>query len=397
MKKAYFLLFLSVFIFTKINAQDPNPSESTLSIIFAGDIMGHSPQFKAAYNPQTKTYEYDICFKHVKKYISSADLALANLETPIAGAPYTGYPTFSNPDELLDALKNAGYDILQTANNHVLDKGKKGLERTIEELEKRNFLYLGSYYDQNHRDSVYPLIIEKKGLKIALFSYTYDTNGIPASYPNIVNLIDTAQIKKDIQKADETGVDLKIMSIHWGEEYQLKANKAQKELAVFLVNQGIDAIIGSHPHVVQNFESIEKSENKHVPVYYSLGNSISNQRKPHTDGGIMVKLLIDVNKKEIRDHSYLPVYVHKGKLNGTYQYHLIPTMDYIRQFPRIELSKKDSTDLMYFHTRTLERIDNAEIMPDPCNLRIMNLPKIRIHKNITALDRFRQGACSLVF
>jgi poly-gamma-glutamate synthesis protein (capsule biosynthesis protein) len=247
---------------------------------------------------------------------------------------------------------------------------------------------LGSYYDKAQRDSIYPLIIEQKGLKIALLNCTYGTNGLPVTHPNIVNLIDTAQIKEDIKKAGESGADLEIMAIHWGEEYELRANETQRDPATFLVNQGIDAIIGAHPHVVQNFETL-LSENREIPVYYSLGNSISNQREPHTNGGIMVKLLINVNTKQIIDHSYLPVYVYKGKLNGVYQYHLIPTTDFIRRMPRFELNKTDSAGLMYFHEQTVKRLANSKLMADVDNKPIP-LPKVRMSKIATPLDRFRQ-------
>jgi poly-gamma-glutamate synthesis protein (capsule biosynthesis protein) len=337
-------------------------NDTILSLIFAGDIMGHSPQFRAAYDPETKTYNYDACFKHVRKYIDSADIAVANLEVPIAGTPYSGYPYFSSPDALLDALKNAGYDVLLTANNHVVDRGKEGLERTIRQLQQRNLLHLGSYSDKAQRDSLYPLIIEQKGVRLALLNYTYGTNGIPVSSPNIVNLIDTGLIKQDIQKASDMGVDLKIMTVHWGEEYQLKANSEQEKLMDFFIRNGINAVIGAHPHVVQNAEIRYGEDSIPVPVYYSLGNAVSNQRKPNTNGGIMVKLTVNIRTKRIEQSSYLPVYVHKGVLDGIYQYHLIPTPVYDRQTPEFILNKTDSTALRLFDRETRKRLENCRLM-----------------------------------
>jgi poly-gamma-glutamate synthesis protein (capsule biosynthesis protein) len=332
-------------------------NDSVLSLIFSGDIMGHSPQFRAAYNPKTKTYNYDACFRYVRKYIDSADIAVANLEIPIAGPPYSGYPRFSSPDALLDALKNAGYDILLTANNHVVDRGKQGLERTIKQVQERQLLHLGSYVDSEQRDSLYPLIIEQKGVRLALLNYTYGTNGISVVPPNIVNLIDSNLIRKDIQKANDRNVDLKIMTVHWGEEYQLEANDEQKKLADFFIRSGIDVIIGTHPHVVQNAEIRYREDSIPIPVYYSLGNAISNQRKPNTNGGIMVKLTINTRTKAIEHASYLPVYVHKGVLDSVYQYHLIPTTDYNRQSPEFILNKTDSIALRFFDEETRNRLD----------------------------------------
>jgi poly-gamma-glutamate synthesis protein (capsule biosynthesis protein) len=341
-------------------------NDTVLSLIFAGDIMGHSPQFRAAYDSKTKTYNYDACFRHVRKYIDSADIAVANLEVPIAGAPYSGYPRFSSPDALLDALKNAGYDVLLTANNHAVDRGKKGLERTVRQLQQRNLLHAGSYFDRAQRDSLYPLMIERKGVRLALLNCTYGTNGIPVAFPNIVNLIDTVLIKQDIQNACDRGADLKIMAVHWGEEYQLKANSEQEKLMDFFVRNGINAVIGTHPHVVQNAGIRYGEDSIPVPVYYSLGNAVSNQRKPHTNGGIMVWLTVNIRTKRIEQSSYLPVYVHKGVLDGIYQYHLIPTPACNYQPPEFILNRADSAALHFFDRETRRRLDNCRLM-EPLN------------------------------
>ncbi|MDR3047406.1 MAG: CapA family protein [Bacteroidales bacterium] len=345
-----------------VNAQQAlieqnNEQDSTLTLLFFGDIMGHAPQYQAAYNSATQSYNYDVCFKYVKKYIDQADIAVANLEVPIAGTPYSGYPQFSSPDELLDALRNAGYDVLLTANNHVMDRGKNGLERTITQILQRRFWYAGSYFNKAQRDTIYPLIIEKKGVKVAILNYTYGTNEIAVRSPNIVNIIDTTQILKDILKADQLGASLKIMTIHWGIEYQLQANAQQRQLAQFLVNHGISAIIGSHPHVVQNAELMCNSSGDGIPVYYSLGNSISNQRKPHTDGGIMVKLVVNLKEKTDIKSSYIPVYVHKGVLDSIYQYHLIPTTDYLigNMIPTLK-RQEDLSALLFFDQETRKRL-----------------------------------------
>lgn len=341
--------------------------EATISLVFAGDIMGHSPQFQAAYNKTTKKYNYDICFQYVKPYIASADFAIANLEVPLAGLPYSGYPNFSSPDALLDGLKNSGYDVMLTANNHVLDRSKNGLERTLRIIKNRNLKHAGSYLNLEQRDSTYPLILESKGVRIALLNCTYGTNGMTVTAPNIVNYIDTVQIKSDIRKSEILGADLTIMTIHWGTEYELKANISQVELAKFLAREGVDMIIGSHPHVVQNFEYINP-EYQNMPVFYSLGNSISNQRKPNTDGGIMVKAEINVFTKRISSVNFLPVYVHKGYLNNIFQYHLIPTIDYIKSPDKFNIPSKDSVNLHYFDTETRKRLSNVSVWDTDINL-----------------------------
>ncbi len=365
--KKYFLLFAFAFLFCSF-LQNSNlnslliANNENITLVFVGDIMGHSPQFEAAYNFQTNTYNYDICFQNVKSYITNADFSLANLEVPFAGAPYSGYPNFSSPDALLDAIKNAGFRILQTANNHVLDRGKSGMERTIKQIEKRKLLHLGSYIDEIQRDTIYPLIVESKGVRIAFLNCTYGTNGHEVAESNRINYIDTLEIISDIQKANKLNADLRIMTIHWGTEYELHANNSQRKLAQFLVNHGINLIIGSHPHVVQNAEIFYNKDSIPVPVFYSLGNFISNQRKLNTNGGILVKVEIDSKSKTIKNSSFLPVYVHIGVLNGEYQYHLIPTSDFIQKPSNFKVLTSDSISLTVFDRETRNRLPNINLI-----------------------------------
>jgi len=366
--KKYLLLLVSILLFCSFLIDNEvihfdAKKNDTISLVFVGDIMGHSPQFNAAYNPKTNTYNYDICFSNLKSYIQDADFAIANLEVTISGKPYSGYPNFSSPDALLDALKNSGFNILLTGNNHVLDRGKFGLERTIHQIEKRKLLHLGSYIDKNQRDSIYPLILENNGFKIAVLNCTYGTNSIVATKPNKVNYIDTTEIKADIQKANALGANFRIMTIHWGNENELHANKFQNKIAQFLVNNGINLIVSAHPHVVQNFETLYSNDSTSVPVLYSLGNCISNQRELDTKGGIMVRVDINVASKRISNISYLPVYVYRGVLNGVYQYHLIPTINFILNPSKYSLNTNDSLALLNFDKNIKRRLHNTHLYP----------------------------------
>ena len=366
MKKSV-LLFASLFFFCSfIQNSNSNllvtPDNETVSLIFAGDIMGHIPQVEAAYNPENNLFNYDVCFKWVKPYLKKSDFAIANLEVPIAGKPYSGYPAFSSPDALLDALKNAGFDLLLTGNNHVLDRGKSGLERTIRQLSKRNILFAGSYIDEIQRDSLYPVMLQCKGIKIAVLNCTYGTNGNEVQDPTLVNYIDTVEIINDINEANKLGADFKIMTVHWGTEYELQANDTQRNLAQFFVNHGINLIVGSHPHVVQNAELLNGKNNIPVPVFYSVGNFISNQRQPNSDGGIMLKVLINVKSKSVVKTTFFPVWVYRGVLNAEYQYHLIPTEDFIRNLKHFRLNEADSISLRYFDTETRKRLSNSEFL-----------------------------------
>ncbi len=260
-----------------------------LSLLFLGDIMQHDSQIKSAYNTKATAYTYDYapCFQFVKPYIEAVDLAIGNLELTLAGPPYKGYPQFSAPDELAIALKDIGMDVLVTANNHCVDRGKKGLDRTIEMLDSLKILHTGTFRDTVERLNDYPLIIEKNGFTLALLNYTYGTNGIPVTKPNVVNLIDTAQIRKDIVKAKEAIPDFIIVFTHWGQEYQSQPSAQQRMITEFCFTNGVQLVIGSHPHVLQ---PMEWRKEKNQLVTYSLGNFVSGQRDRYKDGGAMLQV-----------------------------------------------------------------------------------------------------------
>lgn len=256
-----------------------------LRLLFAGDIMQHDSQLKAAYDPQSDTYDYTTCFQYVKPLLLQADLVVANLELTLAGPPFKGYPQFSAPDELAIALKDAGFDILVTANNHSLDRRKEGLQRTIDVLDSLELLHTGTFRDSAERALHYPLLVKKNGFTLSLLNYTYGTNGIPVSSPNMVNFIDTLAIKQDLLKAKIQGADALIVFMHWGAEYQDYPNESQKKLARFCIDHGAKLVIGSHPHVLQPMEW-NKEEN--YLVAYSLGNFVSGQQSRYRDGGAML-------------------------------------------------------------------------------------------------------------
>ena len=159
-------------------------SQERITLLFVGDLMQHQAQIDAARVSEGK-YDYSSCFSLIKEQISQADLAIGNLEVTLGGRPYRGYPMFSAPDEYLQAIKDAGFDILLTANNHCLDRGKKGMERTIQLLDSSGIRYAGTYKNLSERRQRYPLFINRNGFRIALLNYTYGTNGIKATSPNL--------------------------------------------------------------------------------------------------------------------------------------------------------------------------------------------------------------------
>lgn len=261
------------------------------SFVFAGDMMQHKEQIQSAFRDST-TYRYDECLRGISHLTEQADVAVCNMEATFGGEPYTGYPAFSAPDEFASAIADAGFDIFLTANNHCLDKGRKGLVRTLDVLDSLNIRHLGTYRNQAERDSLHPMVLDVNGIRVALLNYTYGTNGIPVPSPCIVNLIDTVQMANDLYKARRQNAGCIIVCIHWGEEYHFTQNREQENLAKWLISHGADHIIGSHPHVIQPVALLpEKSDgtSRHI-VAYSLGNMISNMSATGTDTGLMLEV-----------------------------------------------------------------------------------------------------------
>jgi poly-gamma-glutamate capsule biosynthesis protein CapA/YwtB (metallophosphatase superfamily) len=338
---------------------------SRITIVFAGDIMGHIPQVSAAYDSAFGGYNYEPSFRFIKPYIDSADLAIANLEVTLGGTPYSGYPQFSSPDELAYDLKNTGFKILVMANNHCYDRGKQGFQRTLAILDSIGIPHLGTYKDSVQRSQFYPFVIEKKGIRIALLNYTYGTNGLVPEKPNIVNYISKPIIAADLAKAKSLKVDYIIAVMHWGKEYELKPNKDQIDMAKFLVKHGCNAIIGSHPHVVQTFEIIypDTTDSLHfVPIFYSLGNLISNQRDRYRDGGAMFNITLEKKdaKTRVVDYSYLPYWVYRGVLKKKYQYYVVPTKLNTCQPDTFNLHSEDSLHIQEFDADIHQQLINLK-------------------------------------
>lgn len=299
-----------------------NAQRAELKVLFAGDIMGHDTQIASALAAGDSVYDYNPCFTCLKPYFTSADLVIGNLEVTLAGPPYKGYPRFSSPDELADALKEAGFHILLTANNHALDRELAGLERTHRQLDQKGILNTGTFTDTLDLVSRYPLLVEKNGILLALLNYTYGTNGLKVPPPAWINRIDTAQMRRDLHKAARAQPDFIIVNMHWGREYERMEHPSQSELARFLFGHGADAIIGSHPHVVQPIRGNGKGD----LVVYSLGNFISNQRDRYRDGGIVFELRLEKagDSTRVSSHGYLPVWVHRPQTPRGRLFTLLP-------------------------------------------------------------------------
>ena len=296
-----------------------------VELTFVGDAMQHMPQLSAAAQGDG-TYNYDRCFTHLAGDIAGADFAVANLECPLGGAPYSGYPAFSAPDDYAAALKTAGFDLLLTTNNHCMDRGAAGLRRTHAALDRLGIPHVGPYDNPEARGKALPLIKTIKGVRFAFLAYTYGTNGIPVTGGVVVDHLDRTLIAADLEAARRAGAQVLCVCLHWGEEYRLQPTQGQRDLADWLVEQGVDLIIGSHPHVVEPME-MRHSEayDKDVLLVYSLGNFISNQKDVDSRGGAMVKVNVRMrgDKPMVHDARYKLFFVQKPSYRGE-NYVLIP-------------------------------------------------------------------------
>ena len=290
-QKVFLLFSLISFLTGAASAGDP----VSVELLFAGDAMQHQAQLDQAKSAGGGTHDYDGCFSLIAPEITKADYAVVNLEVPLGGGPdYSGYPCFSAPDSYAVAMKDAGFDMMLTANNHCLDRSDKGARRTLAALDSLGIDHIGTYHDKAQRDSLVPFVKDIKGIRFGFLNYTYGTNGIEPKKGTEVALIDREKIAEEMKAARDAGAEILVVAVHWGVEYVLLENSMQRSLADFLVENGADLIIGGHPHVIQPMKVVRnEKEGKDVLVVYSLGNFISNMKTVDTRGGALVRAKVE--------------------------------------------------------------------------------------------------------
>lgn len=393
---------ISLQIFAQIIPKKNPVINVTISAV--GDLMCHSLQYKYA-KLENGGYDFNPFFKFVKKYFENSDFVLGNLETVTAGRSfgYSTYPLFNSPDEYITALKNAGFNLLTTANNHALDKGKIGIIRTIEQLKKNNISYTGTFKSERDRDSI--RIFNIKGIKIAFLAYSYGTNEIPVpkNSPYLINLIDTSLIHKDIKHARKNGAEIVLVYFHFGYQYSRKPNDFQKQIVNETINDGADIIIGGHPHVLQpvRYFKTRSATLQSGFVAYSMGNFISNQRDRYTDAGIILNINISKNifndSVYISNVSYTPTWVFRGEIytglksgTGHNEFLIIPSEEafsttsysFLNSYDlyKIEQSIRDTKNILTKYTPNIKLYDyNKDIIQKLLELtaeRTLARPKI---------------------
>lgn len=344
---------------TDVGSGDPEPVTYTeATILSAGDIIAHMPQIKYAGEAGSGgAYDFSNTFKYVKDIISEADYAVVNFETTLAGpnVAYSGFPSFNAPDELLDAAKGAGFDMMLFANNHCYDTNLAGLLRTQEQFASHGLDYIGAKKDPS--DDAYA-IVDINGIKVGMFNYADDLSGGATDrrtingkaikngelgYMNLYNLslLDElySEVESVIAKMKSEGADIIIAYMHWGSEYKIKHNNYQAEVAQALADRGVDVIIGGHPHVIEEAEILtSKNDPGHRTLcFYSLGNFVSNQNRRtlgesigyrnYTEAGLMVTLTVrkySTGEAMITKAEQIPTFVHRYSTSKGYAHEIVP-------------------------------------------------------------------------
>ena len=267
----------------KLNSQEKNADteqETSARIMANGDLLYHIPIYRTALK-EDGTYDFHENFEYVKPWLKQADLVIGDFEGTVNKDHYlAGYPLFNAPGEVMDAIKDAGYQVLDLAHNHILDSQIEGVFSTADAIEKAGMTPIGVYTHEPREKA--PIIIkEVNGIKIALLAYSYGFNGIEEyiskeDYDNHLSDLNEDKMKAEIERAEKEA-DITVIMPQMGIEYQLEPTEEQKILYHKMIDWGADIIFGGHPHVVEPAETVEKDGDKKL-IIYSMGNFISNQR-----------------------------------------------------------------------------------------------------------------------
>jgi len=291
------------------------PQANYLTIVAVGDNLLHEPIIRAGF--QTSGYNFDSMYDKIRGYILPADIAFINQETVLINKNlgYSGYPQFGSPKEIGDAIAAAGFDIVNHATNHIMDKGEAGVLSSMDFWDSyQDIHYLGIHRSEEDR-AKRQVIISKNNFKVGFLSYTYGTNGIPLPKGKswLVSMIDQGKMAADI-KSLRPLCDYLVVSMHWGEEYRLSRSKEQEKLAAFLAEQQVDLVIGHHPHVLEPLVIEKRKDGGSMPVFYSLGNFLSAHATPVKEtllGGLMyVKLKKKEETISTEEIGLIPIITH---------------------------------------------------------------------------------------
>ena len=376
------------------------------TILSAGDVLAHLQQVDYAKAVGNGSYDFSNSFKFISSIVSSADYAVANLETTLSGESqgYSGFPAFNSPDSLLSAVKDAGFDMMLFANNHCYDRRLSGFIRTQKQIDEQGLSYIGA--KKQPQDKAYQ-VVDIKGIKVGMLNYAEDLSGGNTErrtingnlisdgdldYMNLYNLSLLNELYADVDSAIADmrgeGADLIIAYMHWGLEYHTEHNSYQEQVAQALCDRGVDVIIGGHPHVIQDVDVLtDRAGTGHKTLcYYSLGNFVSNQNRltltgnssaQYTEAGLMVQLTVrkySTGEAMVVSARSIPTFVHRYKAsNGFYAHEILPISNALADPAGYNLNasgfgKSNAADLYDFEINllgdTVDKYNNSVQLPE---------------------------------
>ena len=352
-----------------VSPPSPSREEYFLTIVAAGDNLYHEEMIRDG-----EDGDYETIYKEIRPLVEAADIAFINQETLLAGKDFgfSGYPQFNTPQKVGRALAATGFNVVNHATNHIMDKGEKAVSATMDFWDTIPRVKILGIHRSEERRSL-PVLVEKNNITVGFLSYTYGTNGIPvpAGKPYLVSVINTEIMAEEID-ALRPLCDFLVVSMHWGEEYRHDYNKQQENLAAFLAGHRVDLVIGHHPHVIQRVENIQRPDGKYMLCYYSLGNLISAQSQTVTMLGAMAFIRIKkIPAKnggaafELLDAGAIPLVTHYEKnYTGFAVYPLYAYTDELadkhwKNQTKIELTKD------YFTALAAKIFEDKEIKRNP--------------------------------
>ena len=350
-------------------AGEAEPIVKTATLAVVGDIMVHDYQYNEAYDPATGEYDFMHNFQDAKKYFEGYDLVMGNLELTFGGTdrPYASFPCFNTPDSFLDAVKDAGFNLLTTANNHSMDTGKAGVIRTLDKLDEYGIEHFGTYRSQQERDTI--LYKDVNGIRFAFLSYTYGTNGIPVPDPYLVNLIEGDKMVSDIREARKHA-DVVVVMPHMGNEYESYPRDIFVEWADMMFEAGADIVLASHPHVLQKMEyrKVDHGNGVHDGfIIYSLGNFISSQTTPPRNASIILHLTVEQIGEEapnVTEVSFVPIWTQFRNASDENEFVVRSVYERLSLSQRekdAQIRKKDQKRLEEIHQETASFLLGREV------------------------------------
>ncbi|MEO0237751.1 MAG: CapA family protein, partial [candidate division WOR-3 bacterium] len=303
-------------------------------IVSTGDIFLHTSNIDDAIIEEQQ-YSFDYIFEETKELLKGSDITTCWFGGVVdTNPPFSGYPFFKSPVEILKTLKRLGFDIL-LRTNHVYDFGQEGMYRTNSFIQNLSLKQIGGYSTKEESEKI--LIFKKGNIKVAFLSYTYGTNGLIPKNKWEVNLIDFNKIQNDIEKSKKMA-DFVVVFFHYGNEYERKESEFQRKVAYFAASKGADIIIGSHPHVVQPLDSLILDDGRKVYTIYSLGNFYCGQRKKYTNSGIVLKVILERSKRtsektKLSKIVFYPTYIIKNSNKTMQKYKIVLSNNYLKEHP----------------------------------------------------------------